>query len=274
MTSQIPEGMSGPSPSAGSGTGGGTFAGAINSGVGIPEGMSGPRESVIADWQALSVINPAGRTTTISYGYAVSMGWAPSGLTLRQYSSGGWANRIQRAYYDWSLNPTGGGGGGRGVAGPTYQAPDSATVRENMKAYVVAVTGTADKDLIERATNEYLAKDKARFQASDAPQDIDPLQAAYGVVRNSAQYKTIHTLRPDSVDEMEWVVDRQAKLRQLGLSGQSAERLGIKQAQAGATDEALVAAAGMQFNADTGRLLAVQRDGLKRSASAALRLIR
>ena len=246
----------------------------------IPEGMSGPEASAlpqtIPEWQALEVIGSSGRTTTISYGYAISQGWVPPGLTVDGYNNGGWANKVRTSYYDWSLGkalPR--GGSGSGPAAPTYQAPDKALVRENMKAYVVATIGKADESLITAATNEYLKKDKARFQAAsaDAANDIDPMLAAQAIVRKSEQYISVQGNRPDSVDEMEWVVERQAKLRNLGLGARRAEDLGITAAKSGATDEALIGAAQVAQQADTGRLLRSHRESLKQSASAAMRLV-
>ena len=80
-------------------------------------------------------------------------------------------------------------------------------------------------------------------------------------------------MRPDSVDEMDWVVDRQAALRQIGLSGRRAEEVGIEMAAAGATTEALVLGGSIAQQVGTGRQLQVMRDKLKRSAGAALGVV-
>ncbi len=223
-------------------------------------------------WEGLGVINAAGRSTTISYGWAIEQGWLPEGLRKDQYLTGGYVQLTRRAYYNWSFgNLVGGRGGGR--AAPTYQAPATDFVRENMKAYVVATTGKAHDDLIEQAVNEYLKQDKARFQAVDAPEDIDPFLAAKGVVRNSKWYKAVQGGRPDSVDEMEWVVDRQRILRDLGLNAQTAEDLGIVAAQGSATPEGLIGAARIAQVGDTGRLLRQHREELISKAAIAMSLV-
>jgi len=240
---------------------------------------SNPQYNVgeLPDWQGIDVVGANGRLTKISYGYAIAQGWAPAGLTKDQYINQGWTAKVQRTYYDWSLGNSIGGsrGSGSGPAGPVYQAPDSGFVRENIKAYVVATTGKAHDDVIDAATNEYLRQDKARFQAAeaDAAEDIDPMLSAYGVVRNSKWYTALHDGRPDSVDEMEWVVERQRKLRNLGLNAQTAEDLGIDAAQGSFTDEGLVGAANVAQMGDTGRMLRQHREELKSRASAAMRLI-
>ena len=169
----------------------------------------------------------------------------------------------------------GGGGGGRGgAAGPVYVAPNRDEVEDTLKAYVVATTGTNNPEILKQATDAYMKSDRAAWDlqvSGKGGSQPSPFMDAKNVVRASAQYKTIHSLRPESVDEMDWVTGRQAKLRQLGVSDASAERLGIKQAQAGASNEALVDAAEMQFNSDTGRLLASQRQDLIGYATMAMR---
>lgn len=178
--------------------------------------------------------------------------------------------------YLFGSGSTGRRGSGSGAAAPVYEAPNRAALEEQVKTYVVATTGTANKQLIDKAVDAALDADRREFdrRVADAGGEvIDPTQYVKEVVRNSAQYQTIHALRPESVDELEWVVGRQETLRQLGLSASRAESLGIKQAQVGSNTEALVDAAEMQFNSDTGRLLRAQRERLKQSAMAAVSLV-
>ena len=194
--------------------------------------------------------------------------------------------------YDSSGRQPAGGGSGRGGGGareyvaPNYNVPPEATIRDQAKAYAIAVSGYADENLINEMVSAYMKADRANFDAQVAADKqrtmegvasdvvtVDAWEEAKSIVRNSSAYQTVHDLRPDSVDELEWVGSRQAKLRQLGLSAERAERLGIKQAQAGANDEALRDAGEMQFTADTGRLLRSQRESLKQSANAVLGLV-
>lgn len=172
----------------------------------------------------------------------------------------------------------GGGGGGRGGGGtpPAYTSPNRDALAQAIKTYVVAVTGTNRPDLVEASVNAYLSADRKAWDqqvAGKGGEEIDPMQAVYSLVRGSAPYKSIHKLRPESVDELDWVTSRQGKLRSVGLSDARSEALGISQATVGSNDEALVGAAEMQFNADTGRMLQTQRDALKRAGSAAMGLL-
>ena len=166
------------------------------------------------------------------------------------------------------------GGGGRGSAAAVYRAPDEAALREQLKTYVVAVTGTLSKGVLDKAVAAYLAADRQDFDAAvSGGAEVDPFTAAKQVVRSSAEYKDVHQQRPESVDELDWVTDRQAKLRQLGLSGSRAESLGVAQARMGANDQALLQAGEMQFSTDTGRLLESQKQKIKQSARAVVGLV-
>lgn len=170
----------------------------------------------------------------------------------------------------------GGRGGGRGGLAPVYESPNRQALEQTIKSYLVAVTGTNRPELLRQAVDAYLANDRKEFDrqvAGTGGEQIDPMQAVYGVIRGSNEYKVIHELRPDSVDELDWVTSRQGKLRQIGLSANQSERLGIMQAQVGSNDDAIVDAAEMQFNTDTGRLLRSQRESLKQSARAVVGLV-
>ncbi len=166
-----------------------------------------------------------------------------------------------------------GGGGGRasGATGPVYRAPDRATIEDQIKPYVIATTGSINQHIIDAAVSEYMSKDLANFNSEE--QAIDAWQAAKAVVQGTAEYKSLQNLRPDFVEDVDWVASRQGKLMQLGLSGDRAQELGIEAAKVGASDEALVDQASQAQIAGTGRLLAAQRQGLQRSAAAALRLV-
>lgn len=165
-----------------------------------------------------------------------------------------------------------GGRGGSGAADATYIAPPANTVREQIRNYVIATTGTANQSIIDQGVAAYMAKDREAFDKRES-ESVDPWQFAKETVRGTKDYKAIHEGRPDSVDEMDWVTSRQAKLRQIGISDARAEQLGVNAAIAGSTDEALVGQAKAAQVADTGRLLQQHRDSLRQSAVAAAGLI-
>lgn len=162
--------------------------------------------------------------------------------------------------------------GGGGAVAPTFIPQDPDEVREQVRNYIVAITGTADEALITAGVATFQSTNKKAFGKRES-QTISPWQAMKEQVRLSTPYKAIHALRPDSVDEMDWVTSRQAKLSQLGISDARAQQLGVNAAIAGASDEALTGQAKMAQVSDTGRLLAGHRNSLKRTASAAMGLI-
>lgn len=165
----------------------------------------------------------------------------------------------------------GGGGGGRGALRAPFVPTDPAAVRDQVKAYIVATTGTNRPDLLDHALGVFQAAERQNY---DAQGGIDPWTKMTEYVRGTSVYRNIHELRPDSVDEMDWVTEPQAKLKQLGLSAQAAEGLGIAQATVGAADDALIEAAQMTQVQRTGRLLDSQRQSLKNKARAVANLVK
>jgi len=169
---------------------------------------------------------------------------------------------------------------GRGARGrrapepPIFRPEDEAAIREQVRNYVVATTGTANEVLINRAVIVFKDRNREAFDSAVAGgSKVDPWQAVKESVRESAVYRAVHGQRPDSVDELEWVTGRQAKLRQLGLSAVRAESAGVDAAISGSTDEALTGQARIAQVEGTGRLLQAHRESLKQSANAALGLV-
>jgi hypothetical protein len=178
-------------------------------------------------------------------------------------------------YFETEPPDSGGGGrggGGGGGGGVKYVAPDRRAVEEAVKNYVVAVTGTLHQSIVDAATEIYMKEARRGFKLRES-QEVDPMQSVKEFVRGKDPYKAVHELRPESVDELDWVTGPQGKLRTLGLGAESAEFLGIAQAGVGASDDDLIDAAGTQKFGNTGRLLEVQRRELQRRASAVARLI-
>ena len=161
-----------------------------------------------------------------------------------------------------------GGGGGGGAIGPVYVAPDEGAVREQIKAYVVATTGTLNDGIIDAALKSYVSEFRRGFDLRDS-EEVDPWVAVRDIVRKSDAYKSLHELRPESVDEMDWVTGRQGKLRQLGLSAQRAEEVGIELSAAGATDQDLALGGTIASSVGTGRQLETMRNKIKNAAMAA-----
>ena len=210
---------------------------------------------------------------TYTYGELILAGLMPDGLKDVPTQLTYWQNRAQSSIDDNGLPRLGGGGGRRGGGGgPEYVAPDEASVREQVKGYVVATLGSVDQELIDKATGVLLKADKEAFDKRET-QQIDGWQRVKDTVRASEKYKSIHRLRPESVDELEWVVGRQQKLRQLGVDATRAEDLGAAQAQGGATDEDLVAAADLS-SATHKEIGTRQRRALTQAAYNVARMIK
>jgi hypothetical protein len=165
----------------------------------------------------------------------------------------------------------GGYGGGGGRQGPVFVAADPEAVAESVKAYVVAVTGTLHQDIIDQATKAW--QDAYRRDFDNPEQQVDPNTAMRESVRGTDIYKHVHQVRPESVDEMQWVTGRQGQLRQLGLDASLAERVGIDLSEVGSADPATRRGGEMAQVGATGRLLSSQRERLKQKTTAALGLI-
>jgi hypothetical protein len=165
---------------------------------------------------------------------------------------------------------TGGGGGGRrGSVGPEYRPPPRDAIEESIKNYLVAVTGTLHQGILNQAVDEFLKQHRAQFDGAA----VDPYLSAQKLIRNTSIYKDVHSLRPESDDEMSWVTRRQGKLRQMGVSAESAETLGIQLARVGANQEAVARAGENTFIRSTGRMHRDQRERTKQAASAALGIV-
>jgi len=179
-------------------------------------------------------------------------------------------------YSDWinEGRPGSGGGGGRyggGAMADVYIEPDMNEVEDLVKSYVVAVTGTLRQGILDGAIKVWLDADRKNFDNPN--QDVNPNAAVKEFVRGTDIYKHVHQLRPESVDEMQWVTGRQGQLRQLGLSAELAERVGIDMSEVGAAGPATQRGGEMAQVGATGRLLSSQRERLKGKASAALALV-
>ena len=174
------------------------------------------------------------------------------------------------------------GSGSRGRSGgtaakPEYLAPNRDEVEEQLKSYVVATTGKNDPDVLKQAVDAYMKADRAAWDlqvSGKGGEQPSPFMAAKEVVRGTDAYKTIHYLRPDSVDEMDWVTGTQGKLRQLGISAARAEDMGIQQASVGATDKDLVGASEVSLQSNNKLMADTQKARLKQSVSAVARMIK
>lgn len=121
-----------------------------------------------------------------------------------------------------------GSGSGRGAGAPAYVAPDRRTVEEFIGDKMIVLTGKRQPEL-QKFVDNFMRDAKKQWEGGS----IDPQATALEDIRGTAEYKRIHTLRVDSMDENTWVNARQARLTQLGLGAAAAEARGIELAVTG-----------------------------------------
>lgn len=144
------------------------------------------------------------------------------------------------------------GGGGFSAPEPVYTPPDRREVRDQVRGILVALVGTADNQRLERLTDKYMSAHKRAWENPEI--GLEPRMDVYEDIRKSADYKNIHKLRPDTVEEADWVGTRTYLGERYGLSANRAQSFGINQAVAGTAQGDLEDAAAMYQVADSGRL--------------------
>lgn len=215
-----------------------------------------------------------GRRGSVSYIELVRNGYLPPGLTRREIILS-YAD-YNRAYYNdyWGISGGGGGGGrgGGGAAGPTYVKPDERLVREAVRGDLVALVGKADPAKIDELVSTYMSEAKRAFDVRETEQ-VDPMETVKAKIRETAEYKAIHQLRPDSADEFDWVSSRIGALKRAGVTDAMAEELGISQATVGASVQDAVTAGNIATFSQSGKLLDELKERINVSTYSALRLI-
>jgi len=122
-----------------------------------------------------------------------------------------------------------GGSSGSGRGGPQYVAPDRRLIEEFVGDKQIVLTGRRRPEL-NSIVDAFMADHKRQFEGAS----VDPGATVLEKIRDTAEYKRIHTLRADSADENTWVNSRQDRLTQLGVGAAAAEERGIELAATGA----------------------------------------
>ena len=211
------------------------------------------------DVPAIDPSETAAETAARERGYATIMRWAEEGRFGTGQAAVDWANAMmaelaalsdlsdiegftnvippslpgERDFLsDTGIDGGGGGGGGRaGAVGPVYRAPDRRVIEDQIKGMLVSLLGTVDESLVQEFTNLHMKEDKRNW---DSPTEtIDPSMSVLEAVRNTSQYKSIHKLRPDSVDERQWISDRRSAALRGGLNTADLEQFAIGSAASG-----------------------------------------
>jgi hypothetical protein len=92
-------------------------------------------------------------------------------------------------------------------------------------------------------------------------------------IREGADYKTIHKLRPESMDEYEWVSSRQGALQRAGVTPATAERLGVVGAQLGASLQDVTQAGSVAAFSQSGKELDELKERMSNAMSGVLGVI-
>ena len=136
----------------------------------------------------------------------------------------------ERPPVNFFTDPASGSGSGSGRTGPEYVAPDRRVIEEWVGDKLIILTGAKQPELQE-IVDAYLSADRQAFEGKS----IDPSAEATEKIRGLAEYKRIHTLRPDAAQEDTWVSSRQNRLTQLGVGAKDAAERGILLAATGAS---------------------------------------
>lgn len=150
-----------------------------------------------------------------------------------------------------------------------YEAPDPNTVRDNMRSLMVSLTGTTDSARVEQLTSLYLQVHRMSYDGLDR----DPQQVVLNTIRAYPEYQQVHALRPDFVDEMDWLAYQYQGLMNSGMRNSAVAQRAITQAIVG-TQPALAGEAGQLYELqETGRPLPGFLDNLHTTMSNIMRLM-
>ena len=159
-----------------------------------------------------------------------------------------------------------------GAAAAVYVAPDRGLVEQAIQATLVALVGTSSQARVGLLADLFVGEHRRSFDSRKAVQ-IDPMDSVMERIRGFAEYKSIHALRPESMNEMTWVSDRRGALLRAGVTPQAAEELAIEQATVGATEAEAARAGEVATFAGTRQVLPGFFRSMQSAATAAARLL-
>ena len=116
-----------------------------------------------------------------------------------------------------------------GGYGPRYTAPDRELVKDSVRGLLIALVGHADPGRIDSLTDLYLRDDYRAFRGAS----VDPSQSVRAMIRGYDDYKRVHQLRPEQVDEMDWIPTQASQLMQAGVRSGEIDQRAVIQAQVG-----------------------------------------
>lgn len=161
--------------------------------------------------------------------------------------------------FDFLLRQLQGGRGGRGRRGgggraaPVFVGSVRADIEEQMRMYLISMVGQADDGRIKQLADLVQNIERHNFDNPAEPRSID--SEVRTVVRNYDDYKRIHELRPDNVDEAQWISSQAGALLRAGLDPQFVDQRAIQAAQVGASQDDVASFANVATVQQTGRAL-------------------
>jgi len=181
-------------------------------------------------------------------------------------SASEWENMTPLEQQIWQLNQNLQAQNG---AAATYQAPDRATIYDQVKAKLISLIGVADPARINILTDLYMRTDQERFNGGAR----DPGQVVIDAIRLYPEYQRVHALRPDFIDEADWLSYQFQGLMNAGMRNSAIERRAITQATAGVSP-ARAGEAGQVFELmETGQMLPTFLQRMRNSLSGLSRLM-
>ena len=178
-------------------------------------------------------------------------------------------------------------GSGATLAGPIYVAPDRRAIVDLVTGQLISLLGGLPENMVDTFVDLYLKDDRLDFENKVAAQaasrlgssvqvaqQVDPTESVLTAIRNTLEYRTIHELRPDSMDERTWISNRRTAGEQGGLTVGRLEDFAITQATVGGDIADVREAAGFQQLAFSGqapdaiqRKIAIAAQGLFQAVS-------
>ena len=144
------------------------------------------------------------------------------------------------------------GGGGRGFSRPVYQPPDRREVEENVRNYLsLVLADTSNKSLINELTDLYMSEHKRSFDNPGI--GLRPWFSVKERVQALEEYDKLHALRPDTINEEDWVSQFQGLIDQAGIPANLRDQTARNFAQIGATIPAATGGVYRQREMQTGR---------------------
>ncbi len=109
---------------------------------------------------------------------------------------------------------------------------------------MVSLVGRVSEGQADHLTDLFLREHRRNFD--NPSREIDPAQSVVENIRKTGDYKRIHKLRPESVDERDWISERLRETVRGGLQTDQQEDFAIAQATAGGDVKDIAEAAATQ----------------------------